>query len=857
MGLHLRADINHDFGTLQSNVILYNIGTDKTPVLTEDRTLDYFLNGDGRAIIENLAARKAGEVVFPVPEKTASFQNWKAPLLFQGGNDKIGIVQDAGEFITQRIGAKNVITFGSILDPAGKPIRPDQGPIWFQPQTNGVLIPLAPFGFDSNVIQSIVIKDLTAGTVKAGFQTTKYGLVDAVAMLSPAPQVQGGKPKPINNTDVAKAGFFTSINKADNIDTELVSSGVFPNTSKAKAFTDKYATYFYIGKTLGDAMLVASAMKTFPDNKAGETQLNPYYGIGGTTWASWTSSGSSPSPSVLALKTGDRLNWLRAIIMNVPAIYEDQAKGGRKVKQYRFFPGTPDPTAVKTALLADFDAMIVDVTNRYKALSDSMNGLFVGQIVNPKLTNFAPGGDITIRDEASAILAGGLIKDIQTKLAQVQASVLSWITKRKGNAVKLASNDALQAYYVKTLERANECSPQTNSIFIQKGKQEPYLSSKVVVANVPAGAAVGDEYPLANSLDIALRNAFVRLKGATPATYAERIKGTDIDNRFLSKVPVQAPAPAQAPGDIEAEEEPPLNPWEGRLRQRGGDVGTDLDLSSLKDTLGEVVGRTDQMDDVLVYQVVPKDAQEQLQVGGARFLRVEFFNIGKLPASDREPAPELESVISLFPRIADFIGYMKACGVYKRQHWFLAIYDVIRRRNTDRVVDGVLANELMMEFLQMVGQTPNTTKYIDIPGASTGVFAPDYVYSDRKYPSSTATLLFNAYTYNVNARNATLIDAAQNEVPTQSTKDFATIEALYLSKIPTIDLMSGRIPLILVVDTPRMQGGLRERRPLYSNAVLTRTGSLGSHGDARLRRRARARRTSRVRKQSRKSKTRR
>jgi len=52
------------------------------------------------------------------------------------------------------------------------------------------------------------------------------------------------------------------------------------------------------------------------------------------------------------------------------------------------------------------------------------------------------------------------------------------------------------------------------------------------------------------------------------------------------------------------------------------------------------------------------------------------------------------------------------------------------------------------------------------------------------------------------------------------------------------------------------QGGLQDRRPLYSNAGVSRTDSTRSNGNARLRRRARARRTYRVRKQSRKSKTR-
>lgn len=52
------------------------------------------------------------------------------------------------------------------------------------------------------------------------------------------------------------------------------------------------------------------------------------------------------------------------------------------------------------------------------------------------------------------------------------------------------------------------------------------------------------------------------------------------------------------------------------------------------------------------------------------------------------------------------------------------------------------------------------------------------------------------------------------------------------------------------------KGGLRGRRPLYSNARASSASILGSNDNARLRKRARPRRTYRVRKQSRKSKTR-
>ncbi len=955
MGYHLLCDAKHDFGAQIPE--LYNIGGEGAPaavgatVVSEDGALEFFLNGAGGATIKDLAARKAGEVVFTVPEKTASLQNWKSPLLFQGGNDKIGIIQDAGEFITQRIGSKNVIAFGSILDPAGKPIAPDQAPIWFQPTTDKVAIPLASFGFDRTKIDGIVVSKLTAGTVKAAYSFTNRTLRDGVGM-GPLPEgkPESGKSKPINNTEVSDAGFFTSIKKVENVGRELAGTPGFPNTAKANAFVDKYRTYFYIGKTLGDAMLVASAMKTFPMNVEGETITNPYYGIGAPSWKFWaapnTTVPDADKPSILALKTGDRLNWLRAIIMNVPTIYEDQAKGARKTKQYRFFPGIPDPKAVHAAIAGDFPKIKENVIKRYIDVRDSLRGLLISEDgpINADLTPFAPGGAKTIKNTRAAKFAGILIRKIQQGLIQTTGTnvtgglckkVLDWIdTRAKVVAdITLGSNNKLvRDLYDQTLERANACSPAVSSIQVKKGRELPYLTLKLVVANVPPGVK---GWPLSSSYDIAIRNAFDRFNNAkdeTEVEYSRLLDGTDISNRFLSKItpdvapPIlgkrgrvggngegqlivaeapapasqalteeplivaEAPAPAPAAQALTEEQRSAAATAAGQaLLQnatgsltRGPDVP--LDQTPIQQTVDAIVGP------VTASPGIETELEGGPQQGGARLSVV-------LTRDPDELTPLLQTTC---PRIYDFIEYLIAKTIInegRTLNVFLIIYDIVRRRTSEHIVDEFLLSELVREFQTLVNvpRAVQTTvvqadeaerlamlttdvssattaqgddivpehvlkPVIQIVNADPAVFAPDYVTPEKYNASTNSTVLFNAYTYYVNARQTDRV--ASEETHTQSANDFTVIEQVYLGKVNATVLRSGTVVLRSVFGETeetgkRIKGGLRDRRPLYSNASLSRTGSLGSNGDARLRRRARARRTYRVRKQSRKSKTRR
>ena len=893
MGYHLLSDTIHDF---KGDALIYNIkGTDAATQVgatstSEDQTVRFFLEGPGAALINDLAARQADAVTFTVPDKTASFDNWKPPLLYPAGNDHIGIIQDAGEYITTRIGSKNVLAFGSILDPAGKPNHPAHEPIWFEPEgQNQVEIPLNLFGFDADVVRTIGISGLTAGTVKAAFGKPDGTYIDAVAMSPPLPEIGGGKAKPLNNTKIEKAGFFTSIEKASNLPEQLDAAGI-TNPARAALLGD-YRKFFFIGKTLGDAMLVASAMPAF-----GEGIPNPYFNVAGSatvgTWKTWITQAPIAAPDILILKTGDRLNWLRAILFNVGAIYEDQAKGGRKTKQYKYFPGTADPVQIRAALLADFDTMKTTVQTRYADLVKSMESLIATDgLIDTTKTNFAPGGDTVVktpngRAQATrllSIIAGGLFQSDSAAVTFCNI-VLNWIDTRKTIAASIDISTSegvspLRAFYQDTLNRANACSPQSSSLFIQKGKQDPYLTHKLVVANVPSGVTAG-EWPFPSSLDIAVRNAFLRLNGAKDQTDEEfnrLIEGTDIYNRFLTKLP----GPVTGGG------------------LRGGQEEAPLDLSSIEETVTEVVG------DIQDSEGIPP--MEGGQRGGA-FLTPRLYY----------PADEFDTVLAeSFPQFYDFRMYLKSKG-FSLANTILIAYDIARRRTTNRILDPILLEDLLNELYSLLGgpwydgDTP--TQYIGIEGADMGVFTEAYTV-DKNMPSSRATVLFDAYTYYVNAQNARLVEGG--DTLTQSVRDFQVFETIYLEKVGITRLRSGTavfpggpvqerkspkaaaLPTAQGLQQARMdearrrsqtarekaraqrrgvlasiaaqsspdadgdesmapQGGsLQTRRALYSNDVAPQRASARRGLYERLQQRSGPRRTARVRQPARKSRTRR
>jgi hypothetical protein len=929
MGYHLQGDIQHDF---ERDYPIYNIGGNATntlipgtPKIDEDSVVAYFLTGPGKVMISNVDARSAGSIEFPVVTKTSSFTPPHPPVLYAGGNDKIGIVQDAGEIITGALGAKNVLTFGSILDPAGKPVSAATNPIWFQPTVNDVDIPLVPFGFDPSAVQSIRVRNLTAGTVQAAFMVgNPPRLMDAVSMDNKI----AATAKPINKTDIAKSGFFVGIEKAAGLD-KLLREDLpekFGDAEVRKKFTDAYRRYFYVAKTLGDTMLVASCMPSFPNADLSGSIPNPFYGLpapdprGPGQWKSWVSGEGVDPPSILMMKTGDRLNHLRAILFNVPTIYEQQAKAGRG-KHYVFFPGQADPDAIITAILDDFRKLKNDVNTLYNNLKSNLKTLADQLLLSKGLvSNFAPGGMKEISAKVPAENCKIVLGEVEVKLEESRNSVVSWIDSRnktiaqkgveavakaaaapeQADNIKREFITALKQYYSVTVLRANACSPQTDTIFIKPGTPNQFLSSKVIVVNTPPGAPGGvDGYPLTQPMDISLRNAFNKInKTRAPIAYPfPELAGTDIVNRFFSRNTAAGPVAAAASA--------------GDMTSVGQIQATVNEFSPAPAVAGVGGGKEDMY----------------LQKGGAQ-MSVAFRNIDVTTDG-------ILDMIKLFPRINDFIGYIRderitkaagtmddfaryirsisptdrrpSSGIEDPQFWFLIIYDVLRRRNTHFIEDPVLLEELLGEFrnicypslaskLDVIYAIARTrgdralitraladgyadSGYVVINYGDPMVFIPSFT-SDPSIGNvpTQSTDIFNAYTNYVNGYNSRAFGPDDPE--TESTLDFFYKEYLYLSRlalrisrsgrqvltatqfqayqyrIPTVDNV---FPLVALPmggsDTPI--GGLRPRRPLYSNARGSDSLPLLTDNNPGLRKRSRTRRTRRVRQSTRKSKTRR
>ena len=176
MGYHLGSDVLHDFtaGVYEPNMY-YHISGGPPITADEPKVVDHF---KGKP---EIAKRLQVSTVFNVPKNTAVFSSWTAPNLHQVGNDKVGIVYDAGDKITQQLGANNVITFGSVLDPSKKPVQPGDNPIWFDPSVNQITIPLNMFGFDPAKIRSLKIQNFTGNATCAIFDTPT-GMFDAIKL---------------------------------------------------------------------------------------------------------------------------------------------------------------------------------------------------------------------------------------------------------------------------------------------------------------------------------------------------------------------------------------------------------------------------------------------------------------------------------------------------------------------------------------------------------------------------------------------------------------------------------------------------------------------------------------------------
>ena len=333
MKYHLRADMIHDHksssfeGENEAMSALYCGNDNRTTA--EDEVVKYIKatyrtdSGDENYRVQN-------SINFTQDNKTDMFpQHAGSPFRpFEGvDNSKVAVLQDAGFVLYRAIGSQNLITFGSILDQAGKPASKEDNPYCF-PSAASLTIDPCVYGFNKNVVGDITISNFTGKSVKCIFPY-KYG--DAWE-----PNGGTGDALQINK----RKGDFMSIEEV----------------RQERFLNKKFAGY--IGKALGDITLVASLTK-----KIGNTP-NLFYPSSDLT-ALYGREQITDIQNFL-LNTGDRLNHIRAFMFGVGSVYSPPGVNG--IRTFEYIPGIAEiqePIAVRTMYLNRIKLLIIQIDTAY------------------------------------------------------------------------------------------------------------------------------------------------------------------------------------------------------------------------------------------------------------------------------------------------------------------------------------------------------------------------------------------------------------------------------------------------------------------------------------------------------------
>lgn len=311
MNYHLWADMVHDHGSNLKDIArpLFGEFPEREMSSNEDNVVYYF-KLKFPAIQNKVRIRNA--ISFSIENKTELFPG-EGPAAFRPFDDtpnsNVGVLQDAGFLLFRAMGAQNVITFGSVLDQAGKPCGKNDNPIAYIPDTRLTLdIRPCTYGFNEGSVRNIKIGRFIAGLNA----TCKFDYVFNRELHT------GGTPDAglqINKL----GGDFKSI-------AEIAATG--PDM-------DRFAGY--IGKALGDISLVASLQETI-----GGT-VNVFY-PGGRDMTYVREPARTPKPVItkLILNTGDRLNHIRAYAFGVGSVYSSSSGGFRT---FEYIPGVSDESS--------------------------------------------------------------------------------------------------------------------------------------------------------------------------------------------------------------------------------------------------------------------------------------------------------------------------------------------------------------------------------------------------------------------------------------------------------------------------------------------------------------------------------
>lgn len=487
LGYHLHEDMKHDFGDLH---ILEGIYAPHGQLggPGEDKVRAYFTgNAVPASLIPDKVERLGNKQIFTVQENTAVFGNDNTPVtLIRAGsllgsrNNNVAIVQDAGKQLFDELGAANLLTFGSILDPALKPISKDTRPVYFQTDPKTIMdIPACEYGFNEAVLKTIRVSGFNDGVTNCYFQSDKW--YDAIGMVA---KYGGGKPKPINTVKIEEAGYFTSIANVNELETDPVASPLLKG-----ADANRQKQFFYIGKALGDTLLVASLQNTVGVS-GGALIQNPFLQGPLKRFA----PDGYPIPAKLdyfVLNTGDRLNHTRAFIKGVPSIYQEKRKGEEKktdaVKKFEYIPGAlPEGGSfpgVEEFYKAKITTEIVPaVTTRYDDLIRALQAEAVDLKAFSRFTLTQTQLVDTLQKQDSA---ARVLRDVIQKLTILRNVVVRFYTElvgRGANFVEAGNPDKPKQTYRRATELFKLLTPQKTTFLLPGGLTNPAL----VVIRLPA-----------------------------------------------------------------------------------------------------------------------------------------------------------------------------------------------------------------------------------------------------------------------------------------------------------------------------------------------------------------------------------
>ncbi len=343
MNYHLWADMIHDHGNSLLDIANPLFGP-RSPGLksNEDEVVSMF-KSSFPALQNNVRIKNT--LRFSVENKTELFPS-QGPAAFvpfvDTLNSNIGVLQDAGFLLFRAMGAQNIITFGSVLDQAGKPSNKNDNPLAYIPEAN-IALDIRPctYGFNEAAVQNIRIGRFIGGMSATCKFNYRYKATPYI----------GGTPD--EGLQINKlGGDFKSI-------AEIAAAG--PEKDKFSG---------YIGKALGDISLVASLQQNI-----GAT-ANPYYPAGmELTYIKEPARTPKPVVTKLILNTGDRLNHIRAYAFGVGSVYSSSAGGFRT---FEYIPGvvTGESPLEQVTLYQTRMKLLIDTIDRtYEGLIEHIKSI--------------------------------------------------------------------------------------------------------------------------------------------------------------------------------------------------------------------------------------------------------------------------------------------------------------------------------------------------------------------------------------------------------------------------------------------------------------------------------------------------